>query len=69
VTVREAVGLLAAEAGWTGAVHEAGAGPRRSAAVDWIRADISRAARDLGWAPAHDLAASIKDIWAAETIK
>jgi len=69
VTVREAVGLLAAEAGWTGTVHEAGTGPRRSAAVDWIRADISRAGRDLGWAPAHDLAASIKDIWAAENPK
>ncbi|WP_030437161.1 NAD-dependent epimerase/dehydratase family protein [Actinoplanes subtropicus] len=69
VTVREAVGLLAAEAGWTGRVHEAGAGPQRSAAVDWIRADISRAGRDLGWAPAHDLAESIKDIWAAETSK
>ena len=66
VTVREAVGLLAAEAGWTGAVREAGAGPQRSAAVDWIRADISRAARDLGWAPAQDLGASIKDIWASE---
>jgi len=69
VTVREAVGLLAAEAGWTGTVHEAGTGPQRSAAVDWIRADVSRARRDLGWAPAHDLAASIKDIWAAENSK
>lgn len=69
VTVREAVGLLAAEAGWTGTIQEAGAGPRRSAAVDWIRADISRAARDLGWAPVHDLAESIKDVWAASTSK
>ena len=66
VTVREAVGLLAAQAGWTGTVHEAGTGPLRSAAVDWIRADISRAAGDLGWAPDHDLGASVKDIWASE---
>jgi nucleoside-diphosphate-sugar epimerase len=66
VTVRVAVGLLAAEAGWTGAIREAGAGPQRSAAVDWIRADVTRAAHDLGWAPGQDLAASIKDVWAGE---
>jgi nucleoside-diphosphate-sugar epimerase len=65
VTVREAVGLLAAQAGWTGTIHEAGAGPQRSAAVNWIRADIGRAAGELGWQPAHDLAGSIKSIWAA----
>jgi nucleoside-diphosphate-sugar epimerase len=66
VTVREAVGLLAAEAGWAGAVHEAGAGPKRSTAVDWMRADVSRAGHDLGWAPTYDLGTSIKDIWAGE---
>jgi nucleoside-diphosphate-sugar epimerase len=65
VTVRDAVGRLAAQAGWTGTIHEAGFGPQRSAAVDWIRADISRAAEDLGWAPAQELASSIKNIWAA----
>ncbi|GGK78149.1 NAD-dependent epimerase/dehydratase family protein [Mangrovihabitans endophyticus] len=65
VTVREAVGLLAAQAGWSGTIREAGAGPGRSAAVDWIQADIRRAAADLGWAPEHDLSASIKSIWAA----
>ena len=65
VTVREAVGLPAGQAGWTGTVHEAGTGPQRSAAVDWIRADISRAAHDLGWRPAQELGTSIKEIWAA----
>jgi nucleoside-diphosphate-sugar epimerase len=65
VTVREAVAMLAAQAGWDGTIHEAGVGPQRSAAVDWIQADIRRAARDLGWAPAHDLSTSIKNIWAA----
>ena len=65
VTAREAVGLLAARAGFDGAVHEAGAGPQRSAAVDWIRADIDRARAELGWSPVHDLAASIKDVWDA----
>jgi nucleoside-diphosphate-sugar epimerase len=65
VTVREAVGLLAERAGWTGTIRERGTGPQRSAAVDWIQADIGRARTELGWAPAHDLATSIKDIWAA----
>lgn len=65
VTVREAVGMLAAQAGWTGTIHEVGSGPQRSAAVDWIQADIGRAAAELGWAPAHDLTTSIKHIWAA----
>ncbi|WP_306204083.1 NAD-dependent epimerase/dehydratase family protein [Actinoplanes sp. RD1] len=65
VTVREAVGLLARAAGWSGTVHEAGTGPQRSAAVDWIQADISRAGADFGWKPAHDLAASVSAIWAA----
>lgn len=65
VTVREAVGLLAAQAGWAGTIHEAGAGPQRSAAVNWIRADIGRARRELDWQPAHDLSTSIKNIWHA----
>jgi NDP-hexose 4-ketoreductase len=65
VTVREAVGALAAQAGWTGTIREAGTGPGRSAAVDWIQADIRRAAIDLGWVPEHELNASIKSIWAA----
>jgi nucleoside-diphosphate-sugar epimerase len=65
VTVREAVGLLAAQAGWAGTIHEAGTGPQRSAAVGWIRADIGRARRELDWQPAHDLSTSIKNIWHA----
>jgi NDP-hexose 4-ketoreductase len=66
VPVREAVRLLAERAGWDGTIREAGAGPQRSAAVDWIQADIGRARAELDWAPAHDLATSIKNIWAAE---
>ncbi|MFC7534744.1 NAD-dependent epimerase/dehydratase family protein [Actinoplanes sp. GCM10030250] len=64
VTVRSAVQLLAEQAGFTGVIREHGSGPQRSAAVDWIQADISRAADELGWVPAVDLATSIKDIWA-----
>jgi nucleoside-diphosphate-sugar epimerase len=63
VTAREAVRLLAAEAGYTGRIREQGAAQQRSAAVDWIRADISRARAEFGWSPVHDLAGSIKDIW------
>jgi len=65
VTAREAVDLLAARAGFTGDIREEGAGPQRSAAVDWIRADIELARAELGWAPVHDLAGSIKDVWEA----
>jgi nucleoside-diphosphate-sugar epimerase len=65
VTVREAVGLLAGQAGWSGTIHEMGSGPARSAAVDWIRADVARAAAELGWRPAYDLSTSVKNIWAA----
>lgn len=65
VTVRSAVQLLAEQAGFTGTIREHGTGPQRSAAVDWIQADIGRAADELGWVPSVDLATSIKDIWAS----
>jgi nucleoside-diphosphate-sugar epimerase len=63
VTAREAVRLLAAQAGYAGAIREEGVAQQRSAAVDWIRADIGRARSEFGWSPVHDLAQSIKDIW------
>ena len=62
---REAVRLLAEAAGFGGDIREQGAGPQRSAAVDWIQADVRRAREELGWVPARDLTTSIKDIWAA----
>ncbi|MFI5841299.1 NAD-dependent epimerase/dehydratase family protein [Catenuloplanes sp. NPDC051500] len=65
VTAREAVALLAAEAGWTGTIREAGSGPSRSATVGWIRADISRARDELGWTPMRELELTIKDVWNA----
>ncbi|KUL27796.1 NAD-dependent epimerase/dehydratase family protein [Actinoplanes awajinensis] len=67
VTVRSAVQLLAEQAGFTGEIREHGSGAQRSAAVDWIRADIGRAEDELGWVPAVDLATSIKDIWSTGT--
>jgi nucleoside-diphosphate-sugar epimerase len=65
VRSRAAVQLLAETAGYRGEIREQGAGPQRSAAVDWIQADVRRAREELGWAPGRDLATSIKDIWAA----
>jgi nucleoside-diphosphate-sugar epimerase len=65
-TVRDAVGLLADRAGWSGTIRETGTGPQRSAAVNWMKADITRAEAELGWVPAYDLSTSIKNIWVAE---
>jgi len=65
VSARQAVRLLAEAAGYRGEIREEGAGPQRSAAVDWIEADVSRARDELGWEPVRDLAASVKDIWDA----
>ncbi|WP_433605970.1 NAD-dependent epimerase/dehydratase family protein [Dactylosporangium sp. CA-139114] len=65
VTAREAVRRLAGAAGYSGAIVEQGSGPSRSAGVDWIRADITRAEAVLGWVPTHTLAESVKQVWAA----
>ncbi|GAB3141688.1 hypothetical protein GCM10027290_14840 [Micromonospora sonneratiae] len=64
VPAREAVRLLAEAAGFTGEIREDGRAPGRSAAVDWMCGDIRRAAAGLGWVPAHDLADSVKALWA-----
>jgi nucleoside-diphosphate-sugar epimerase len=63
VPAREAVRLLAEAAGYTGEIHERGQGPARSAAVTWMRGDISQARRVLGWIPAHELADAVKGVW------
>jgi len=65
VPARTAVLLLAETAGFTGEIREDGRAPDRSAAVDWMCGDIRRAASALGWAPAHDLADSVKALWSA----
>jgi len=64
VQSRTAIELLAAVAGFAGEIREEAAAPTRSAAVDWMLGDISRAGTALRWAPAYDLAGSIKAIWA-----
>jgi nucleoside-diphosphate-sugar epimerase len=63
VDAREAVGLLAQAAGFTGEVREEGLPSARSAAVDWICADITRAGAALGWRPEYELCDSVKAIW------
>ena len=65
VPARAAVNLLAQAAGFSGQVREERTSPSRSATVDWMLADISRAAEVLGWRPTHQLADSTKAIWAA----
>jgi nucleoside-diphosphate-sugar epimerase len=65
VPARAAVHLLAQAAGFSGEVREESTTPSRSATVDWMLADISRAAEVLGWRPTYDLADSTKAIWAA----
>lgn len=64
VTARTAVQLLTQAAGFTGVLHEQGAAAGRSAAVDWMLADITRAAEVLGWRPRYELAESVPTIWA-----
>jgi len=64
VSVRAAVSLLAHAAGYTGEIREEGGRSARSATVDWMLADIGRAAEALGWRPTYELADSVKAIWA-----
>jgi nucleoside-diphosphate-sugar epimerase len=66
VQVREAVRLLARAAGFAGEVREDAAAPSRSATVDWVCADISRAAVVLGWTPRFDLMESITAAWSGD---
>lgn len=65
VSARTAVCMLAQAAAYTGEIHEKGAGSARSASVDWMLADIGRAARVLGWRPLYDLSDSVQSVWAA----
>jgi nucleoside-diphosphate-sugar epimerase len=66
VPVRALVKELVAISGHRVQVREdLPAGPQRSADVPWQQADISRAGRDLGWAPRRDLTTSLTDLWKA----
>ncbi|MEU4805822.1 NAD(P)-dependent oxidoreductase [Actinosynnema sp. NPDC023587] len=65
VPVREAVGLLAEAAGFTGRIVESDPVPARSGAVGWIAADLTRARLSLDWSPRRDLRASVRDLWSS----
>ncbi|WP_405578902.1 NAD-dependent epimerase/dehydratase family protein [Streptomyces sp. NBC_01190] len=56
---------LAVVAGFSGRIEESGAPAARSAALDWQRADISLAARTLGWRPARTLHEALIALWRA----
>jgi nucleoside-diphosphate-sugar epimerase len=64
VTTRDAVGLLAEAAGYTGQITEMPMPGGRSGAVGWSLADITLAGKVLGWHPAQPLGASVAAIWA-----
>lgn len=61
--VRAIADGLVAASGFTGRIDESGAGSERSAGVSWQQADVSAAARALGWRPATDLADTLRDLW------
>ncbi|MEE1783944.1 NAD(P)-dependent oxidoreductase [Streptomyces sp. SP17BM10] len=61
--VRAIADGLVAAAGFTGRIDESGAGSERSAAVSWQQADVSAAARELGWHPETELTDTLRDLW------
>lgn len=65
VPVRELVRQLVAISGHTGVVREDAPPPARSAGMAWQQADITRAARELDWAPRRELTTSLTDLWEA----
>ncbi|MEV4629615.1 NAD-dependent epimerase/dehydratase family protein [Micromonospora sp. NPDC049523] len=67
VATRHAVRMLARTAGFTGTIREEApaASAARTANVPWMCGDNSLALRVLGWAPAHDLVDSVRDLWDA----
>nr|WP_223242256.1 NAD(P)-dependent oxidoreductase [Streptomyces sp. CBMA123] len=61
--VRAIADGLVAASGFTGRIDESGVGSERSTAVSWQQADVSAAARALGWHPETGLADTLRDLW------
>jgi len=59
-SARDLVEALAVGFGFTGRIEERGSGSPRSADVPWQVADVSLAARILGWRAGHDLGSSVE---------
>ncbi|MEK8169170.1 NAD(P)-dependent oxidoreductase [Streptomyces sp. M19] len=55
---------LARTSGFHGQFEERGDGSERSTGVSWQCADITAAARELGWRPHHTFEESLADLWA-----
>ncbi|SHG67252.1 NAD-dependent epimerase/dehydratase family protein [Streptoalloteichus hindustanus] len=68
-TARELVTRFLEIVGSTAPVLEAEPGSDRSAQVPWQQADISLAARTLGWRPRRDLDTTLADVWAAVCVR
>ncbi|MBH1934466.1 NAD(P)-dependent oxidoreductase [Streptomyces sp. AV19] len=64
-TAREVAKGLARAAGFRGRIAEDGAGSPRSAALPWQQADVTAAARLLGWKPSYAFGTTLADLWAA----
>ncbi|MBZ4319609.1 NAD-dependent epimerase/dehydratase family protein [Streptomyces huiliensis] len=64
-TAREVAEGLARAAGFRGHVDESGAGSPRSAALPWQQADVTAAAKELGWRPEYAFDTTLADLWAA----
>lgn len=62
VHTREVVRLIAQATGFRATVREDLAPPARSGGVSWQQADISLAARELGWQPRYALAESVAEL-------
>lgn len=58
-----AAGLLAHGGPGRRVVEDTAGGSARSADVAWQQADLGAIGRTLGWAPAIDLATSLRDLW------
>ena len=61
---RELVRLLCTAAGFDGRVDEARPASHRSSTVDWQAADVTLAARRLGWRATRDLDEAVREVWA-----
>ncbi|MGA4838991.1 NAD-dependent epimerase/dehydratase family protein [Streptomyces sp. G45] len=66
VPVRDLVAGLVRAARFQGRIEESLTGVGRSTAVSWQCADVTAAARALGWAPEHGLADAVGALWAAD---
>jgi nucleoside-diphosphate-sugar epimerase len=67
VQARTMVHELAAIAGFSGEVIEAGQASPRSIDVPWQRASIDLARRALGWRPRHALHEALERLWSGAT--